>query len=759
MSVRPAPQWNIPSLIGIGVTAGFLFSFTFFMMFVPSVTDGNIHTWSTQWVPFLDIYFSLRVDGLSLLFALLITGIGFVVSVYSLVYMQGHDETRRYWLHLLLFTISMLGTVLAGDMITLYVFWELTAITSFLLIGFDRKRAEARFAAWQALLITVTGGFTMLAGITLLPAVTGTYDLNTILTMGDTIRADALYPVILTLILVGAFTKSCQVPVHFWLPGAMVAPTPVSAFLHSATMVKAGIYLLARLHPVLSGTDGWIISLSVAGGVTALIGAVLALKQTDIKLLLAYSTLSALGIMVLLLSGSGETAVMAALTFLIAHALYKSTLFLVGGIVDKQTGTRDLNKLGRLRLTMPITAIAATLAGLSMIGIPPFAGCLCKQGVFDALSSMPWPTAVTATIIVTISLMVVIVARVVYGAFFASRQDQVDNASDGHPAMWLGPLLLAGLGLVFGLMPDVLEPLVSHATSAALGKNVEAHLAVWHGFNAPFMSSLLALGLGVSIYILHPKFRGVLERAGTVLPLNGTRMFHALVNSLIHFATWVGRRVQTGILRDYFAIVFSTMVVMITVTMIRFDVWPSLPSWPELYFYEWAVVILTAAAAITVSATHKRLLAICALGVVGANLALLFVMYGAPDVAMTQLMVEILIVVILTLVIVRLPRFNETAALVRRQKVMHIAISVLVGSMTTALLLLALSGPFDPHLSEFFISNAADAARGRNIVNVILVDFRGLDTLGEITVLGISGVAAYALIKVRLNKGGRNEKS
>ena len=441
------------------------------LMLIPSVSEGIVHVWSIPWVPALGVELAFRIDGLSLLFILMISGSGAAIGLYAGAYMAGSPLLGRFFLYLVIFELSMLGVVAADDLIVLFVFWEMTTLSSFLLIGFEHARENARRNAWQALLVTGLGGLAFLAGIILLTRVTGSARVGEVVLAGATLREHALYLPILALVLLGAFTKSAQFPFHFWLPCAMAAPTPVSAYLHSATMVKAGIYLLARFHPALGGTPEWTWSLTIVGAVTAVWASLLAITQRDMKLALAYTTLMGLGVLVMFLGDGAPVAVTAAMTFLLVHALYKCTLFLVAGAIDHETGTRDLARLGGLARSMPATALAAGLAALSMAGFPPFLGFIGKELKYEgALSVASEPVLVATAAVTANALMVAAAGLLVLGPFWR-RGGDAPAAGETSWRMWLPPLVMALAGLAFGLVPELVSATLLRPAAQAVRRS------------------------------------------------------------------------------------------------------------------------------------------------------------------------------------------------------------------------------------------------------------------------------------------------
>ncbi|MEO1458746.1 MAG: proton-conducting transporter membrane subunit, partial [Pseudomonadota bacterium] len=493
----PATRSPLPAPDPLGPAAGWALALAaagaagLVLWWLPAVAAGGTPGLATPWVEQLGISLAFRMDGLGMLFALLITGFAAAIAVYAGGYLKGHPHLGRFFVYLAAFTAAMLGLVLADDLILLFVFWELTTITSFLLVGFEHGSAKARRNAWQALLVTGAGGLALLAGLVLLGMAAGTMRISEIVAM-EGLTADPLYPAILALLLLGAFTKSAQIPFHFWLPNAMAAPTPVSAFLHSATMVKAGVYLVARLHPALSGTEVWIWSLSIVGAATMLMAGLLAIRQTDLKLALAYTSVMALGSLMMFLGSAATVAIAAAVTFLLVHALYKAALFLVVGSIDHGTGTRELARLGGLWRTMPLTSAAAVLAAGSMAGFPPFLGFIGKELKYEgalAIAEEPWPLATAAVLsnALMVGLTLVLILRVVFGR----PGNTPRTPHEVSPRLWLPPLLLAALGLLCGIAPDLVgASLVQPAVTAILGRPEVVALKLWHGVNLPLLMSV-----------------------------------------------------------------------------------------------------------------------------------------------------------------------------------------------------------------------------------------------------------------------------
>jgi multicomponent Na+:H+ antiporter subunit A len=752
MSETPpaATQWHYPAAL---LPAGL---FVLLAAALSQTAGQQIILWKADWIPALGVRLALRLDGLSMLFGLVITGVGAIVTLYSGAYLGRHHYSGRYQVLLQGFMLAMLGLVLADDLILLFVFWELTTFTSFLLIGFEHEKAEARESARQALFVTGAGGLAMLAGFVLIGSTAGTYDMGALLSQANVLRQSDLYPVILALVLAGAFTKSAQLPFHFWLPNAMTAPTPISAFLHSATMVKAGIYLLARLHPLLSGTTAWTLSLTLFGAATALTGSILALGQTDLKRVLAYTTLMGLGILTLFLGGSHTAAMVAALTFFLVHALYKSALFLVVGIIDHETGSRELDAVRGLARKMPWTACGAAAAALSMAGFPLFFGFIGKEIMYAGALSMdraPWAFTLVA---VGANALMTTVAGILFIRPFLGRCDPPRPAL--HEAPWplfIGPLLLGGTGILFGIIPWwVAQWLVQPAVQVLGYEGQTVKLALFHGWNMPLLLSIVTLTLGAVCYALRATLARLVKGAASRWPISWEGGYDRALQG-VH---WGGglqvRFFQNGSLHHYLFLVMASFVGLCAWRLLAGGRWPLPGPFPSLAYREWLLVGLEVVAVAAVVVSRRRLTAIAALGVVGAGLALIFLMFGAPDLALTQLLVETLTVIIVAVVLLRLPGLRDRACGDRPLRVGDGLLAAAAGTVVTVMLLNAGDLPLDRAVTRFYEQHSFIAAHGRNIVNVILVDFRALDTLGEITVVALAGLASYALIR-RGRGGGR----
>jgi multicomponent Na+:H+ antiporter subunit A len=722
----------------------------YFAQFLGAVSIGEQFKFSNPWVPELGINLSFYVDGLSLMFALLISGIGTFIVLYAATYLSKHADLGRFLMFLLMFMGSMLGLVLSDNVVTFFVFWELTSITSFLLIGFNHKNARSRRAALQALVVTGGGGLALLAGLLLMAQAGNAMELSTLLQKGDLLRAHPQYLPILILVLIGAFTKSAQVPFHFWLPNAMEAPTPVSAYLHSATMVKAGVYLLARMNPGLGGTEIWQIMLVTFGAVTFLVGAILALRNTDLKLMLAQTTVASLGLLVFLIGLGTDVALEAAMTYLLAHSLFKGALFMAAGCVDHGTGTREVWQLSGLRRAMPITFAASALAALSMSGFPPFIGFIAKEFVYKGTTGELWPLVITGVAILGNALMLAAALLVGFKPFLGAPSKTPKDPHEGGPGLWLGPVTLATLGLLAGVFNGVSENmLVGPAVSAVAGTQVSVDLHLWGGFKAPLFLSMATIALGFLLLWKSRAIGGAMAAAFDRLwgPDQGYDQF---LDALVGTARAVTSRLQTGTLRHYLLVTLLVLAfVLLFPVFLMGDLSLSL-SVPPVDFYIWGVALLAVTGGIMIAIVRSRLISILSMGVLGVAVALIFLLFSAPDLAFTQLMVETLSVVILALVIARLPIYRSDW----RGWFRAIRDAIIAGAIGLgfALLLLSITDrTLDLTLSEYFAQFSYTEAHGRNIVNVILVDFRALDTFGEISVVVIAGVAVLSLLAM----GGR----
>ncbi|UOM36997.1 putative monovalent cation/H+ antiporter subunit A [Acuticoccus sp. I52.16.1] len=715
---------------------------------VPLVAHGETLTAGVDWAPSLGVRYAQMIDGLSLTFALLVTGIGTFIVIYAGGYLAGHHHQGRFLAFLLLFMGAMLGLVVADDLISLFVFYELTSITSFLLIGFDHTREPARRAAVQALVITGGGGLALLAGLVLIRLVSGETSVTGLLASPDVLRDAPAYTAIFILVCLGAFTKSAQVPFHSWLPNAMEAPTPVSAYLHSATMVKAGVFVLMRFAPVLGDTALWGTVLPLFGGATFLTGVILGVRQTDLKQILAYTTVASLGLLVMLTGMGSEYAIAGAVAYLVAHALFKGALFMVAGCIDHETGTRDIRQLGGLVGKMPVTFVAALLGCLSMAGLPPMIGFVAKEVMYDGLWQIGGVSVATIVAVAGNALMFCI-AGMVLVPFFKRPGTMPKKPHEGPPSLWLGPVVLGVTALAAALGLELaVEWIIGPMTSAVAGHASELHLHLWPtGLYPPVILTLVTVGTGFLLFLIYVPLRklvaGILDAVGW----GPDRGFDQLLGGLVGLAYRVTRIAQPGIMQRYVTMTFVVLAVALLAPLaidgLPSFVWPTDLSEPH-YF----VVLATAVAGLGIVIVAKsRLVAIISLGVQGVMVALIFMLYGAPDLSFTQFMVETLSVIILALVMTRLD-LDTTDHRLPGHMAKDAGIAIACGVGFAVLLYGVVRQPLDMRLSEFYLKYAYEVAHGRNVVNVILVDFRALDTLGEIAVVMAAGLAIFALLRL-----------
>lgn len=730
----------------------------------PLLSTGEVARWSTPWLPTLGVNFTLRLDGLAWLFAVLIQGIGVLVVLYARYYMSAQDPVPRFFAFLLAFMGAMTGVVMAGDLIQLAVFWELTSLFSFLLIGYWYHNAAARDGARMAVTVTAAGGLCLLAGVVVLGRIAGSFDLDVVLASGDRIKDSPLYLPALLLILAGALTKSAQFPFHFWLPRAMAAPTPVSAYLHSATMVKAGVFLLIRLWPVLAGTDAWYVIVGGAGMATLLFGAWTAVFQNDLKGLLAYSTISHLGLITLLLGLGSPLAAVAAIFHTVNHATFKASLFMAAGVIDHETGTRDMRRLSGLRRSMPVTAALAIVAAAAMAGVPLLNGFLSKEMFLaEAVANssgrhLNLALPVLATIASLLSVLYSV--RFIHQTFFGPPP--VDLPKTPHePPRWMRfPIeVLVGLCVLVGVLPGLtIGPALAVAVRSVLGDETPTYsLALWHGLNLPLLMSAIALVGGVVLYKLIGRRINESPRPWLVGRFNGARAYDRVMRALHRGAEWVVRRLgaarQQARLR---AIVLSCLLAAALaagVTGLGFQESGVAIQRPGLGFSLLWIIGAVCAVAAAWQAKYHRLAAVVLVGGAGLVSCLTFVWFSAPDLATTQMLVEIVTTVLLLLGLrwlpKRLPGVGSPAqeARARRRRLADLAIAVAAGAGVAMLAFAVMTRPSASPLARYFLDHAYSDGGGRNVVNVILVDFRAFDTLGEITVLGIVGLTIWALLR------------
>ena len=721
---------------------------------------GNVWTESYAWAPSLGMVLSFRLDGLALLFGLLITGIGTLVFLYTSAYLRGDPLLDRFYGYLSMFMAAMLGLVLSDNVISLFVFWELTSITSFFLIGYKHDDPASRRSARLALGITGLGGMLLLAGLLMMAALTDTYSIQAMMASGVKMPEQASYGLILFFVLGGAFTKSAQFPFHYWLPAAMKAPTPVSTYLHSATMVKAGIYVLFRFSPLLGGHWAWHDTLTLVGGFTMLYGAGQALFRTDLKGILAYSTISALGILTFLIGLGTQLALLAAGVFILVHALYKATLFLVAGILDHETGTRDVTRLRGLGRVMLPVAAAGLLASLSNAGVPPLFGFIGKDLIYEAALEME-QGALLLTAAAVLTKLLLVYAGFVVGVrpFFGTRPSEFTQVHGPELRLWLPPLLLGVLCLVFGLFPGLVETFLARPTLAAVQLGgYEGHLKLWHGFNLVLGLSALTIGVGSIAYLLIAPKQAYEQALARLEPFSPRALIGQVTQGLEGASrAWIGL-VQRGYLRVYLLIVMGFLVLLIGPRILQHATFEALiEQLLEVTFYEAVVMAIMSGAVVFAAFTGSRLVAVAALGVMGFAISLIFVFYSAPDLAMTQFSIDTLTVILFVLVLYRLPRYLPLTNL--RSKMRDGVLALAFGGLMTLMVLWVMAQPQNRETTDFYTENAYTLAKGKNVVNVILVDFRGSDTLVEITVLVIAALGVFALLRLTLASDKPKQKS
>ncbi|MEH7145468.1 Na+/H+ antiporter subunit A [Priestia megaterium] len=756
--------------------------FIYFTQYISGVSKGETYLHSMKWIPSLGINFDAYVDGLGLLFSLLITGIGTLVILYSIYYLSKTKEAlHSFYVYLLLFMGSMLGVVLSDNLMSLYSFWELTSLSSFLLIGYWYKREKSQYGALKSMLITVFGGLSLLAEIVLLYIMTGTFSIREIISNVDVVTSSHLFIPALVLILLGAFTKSAQFPFHIWLPDAMEAPTPVSAYLHSATMVKAGIYLLARLSPVFAISATWFFVISITGLITLFWGSFSAVKQQDLKGILAFSTISQLG-MIMSLIGVGSAAIhydflddniylvalTAAVFHLINHATFKGSLFMVVGIVDHETGTRDIRKLGGLMSFMPVTFTIAIIGGFAMAGLPPFNGFLSKEMFFtgmvnvtkmDMYSMQTWgfllPIIAWVGSIFTFVYSMILVFKTFTGKYQPEKLEKKPH--EAPVGMLISPVILASLVVIFGFAPNLLESTLIEPTMASIapsllaeGKEYQVHIKFWHGFTPELFMTLGVITFGILLFMTLQKWSKIHTRFPSSLTLNNG--YNYGIKGMEKGSTRIMKTLMTGFIRDYLLIIFTFIGIVLLVTLFSQNAFAiDLKDTASIGVYEAILAVVMVAATITTLLAKSRLTAIISLGVVGYTLSLFFVLFRAPDLALTQLVIETVSVSLFLLCFYYLPEFRKRKVRVKFQ-LPNLLVALLVGTTVTLLGISANSTKLFESISHYFIENSYEKAGGENMVNVILVDFRGFDTLFEITVLCIAALAIYGMIRLRLTK-------
>ncbi len=720
----------------------------------PAVFNGEVLLAGIDWIPSIGLNARFRLDGLALMFAGMITGIGLLIILYAAWYLGRDDPAGKFYTLLMLFMAAMLGIVLSDNLLLLVVFWELTSVSSFLLVGYWGHKAEARAGARMALAVTGGGGLVLLAGVLLLGHIAGTYELSLMFERTAQIREHALFPLATVLVLIGCFTKSAQVPFHFWLPEAMAAPTPVSAYLHSATMVKAGIFLLARLYPVIGGTGLFEGIVATIGLATMVFGAYVAVFKHDLKGLLAYSTISHLGLITFLIGLASPLSAVAAVFHILNHAIFKASLFMTAGIIEHETGTRDMRQLGGLLKLMPWTATLAMVAAAAMAGVPLANGFISKEMFFaeavEVAHGAAWGLLVPLAATVGGICSVAYSLRFIHDVFFNGEPKDLPNACPHEPPLFmrLPVALLVVLCVVVGVAPALtFGPLVHVAAAAMLGAPPpEYQLSIWHGFNLPLLMSAIALLLGVLMYVaLQRRFNLHLHHPRG---WSGRQLFTAAIDGLFALAGRVTQRLDNGSLQRQAAWMVGAAVLLAA--------WPWLAGAGDppvtgtrallpatmLAWVAWG--LLLAAGAAVVLGHHDRFRAVVLVGVVGLVTSLTFLSLSAPDLALTQLSVDVVSTVLLLMGLALLPQTTPHESS-RRRKVRDAVLALAGGGGMAWLTWLMLTRDHDS-IAWYFLENSVPRGGGTNAVNVILVDFRGYDTFGEITVLGIAAIGVLALL-------------
>jgi multicomponent Na+:H+ antiporter subunit A len=732
----------IPSLLPISL-------FAYFLTWIPVVSSGSPALLNYTWVSSLGVDIQFNVDGLSLLFSLLITGIGSLVFLYTSAYMKGHGYLERFYGYLSIFMGSMLGLVLSDNIITLFIFWELTSISSFFLIGFNNDERASRKSALTALAVTGAGGLFLLASFVLIGNIAGTYSFQSLLNDPQLLKGNTLYPLLAGLVFMGAFTKSAQFPFYFWLPAAMKAPTPVSTYLHSATMVKAGVYLLARFTPLLGDTSIWNDTLTIVGGFTMLFAAFHSIFKKDLKEILAFTTVAALGILVFLIGIGTSEALLAAGVFILVHALYKATLFLVTGIIDHETGTRNVEQLAGLRWVMMPVAIAGLLAALSNAGIPPFFGFIGKDLIYEGtLHSLAHSGLLTTVAVLTNIFLLYAGFQAGIRPFWGKLPLEYQEVHLPPFLLWSPPLLLATLGFIFGVSPFLInDSLIQPVLSSMIIGEAEVHLKLWHGFNTVLMLSGLTIFTGIGLYLLSGRINPLIPKMEALSKWSAEQAIMQGAFQFQQFSRVYSRILQNGYLKYYLLTIVGFTIILLSYRLIfGVNLYVNWSQITELTVYEVGMTIILVISVIVALFSKSRLISVAAVGGVGYAICIIFVFYSAPDLAMTQFTVDTLTLLMFVLVLSKLPpylRYSNTKTRLRDG-----AVALSFGALISILAIEVLNEAPAKQLTEYYAMNSYLMAKGKNVVNVILVDFRGLDTMVEITVLSIAALGVYALLKL-----------
>lgn len=740
--------------------------FVYFLQFIgPNFTPLKQ---TYNWIPSLHINFDLYLDGLSLLFVLLISGIGSLVVLYSIYYLDRSERLGQFYVYLLMFMAAMLGIVLSDNVFVLYTFWELTSISSFLLIGYWHFKERSRYGALKSMLITVFGGLSMLGGFILLSVVADTTSIQAMIAKSDYILSNDYLPLILAFILLGAFTKSAQFPFHIWLPDAMEAPTPVSAYLHSATMVKAGLYLIARFSPIFSSYEWFFIIVSIFGIITLCWGSYMAVRQTDLKAILAFSTISQLGMIMAMLGFGTNIAIFAAVFHILNHATFKGSLFMIAGIIDLQTGTRDIRKLGKLFTLLPITGTLALFGTFSMAGVPlPFLnGFYSKELFFESTLALQNGTLSITSFLTTVIPYLAVIGSIFtfvysmylfFGLFGRNKNKEVSLPKQPKEApigMLISPSILVIGVIIIGLMPNLFnQNFLAHAAASINPTAGIDAISFWHGLAPAFLMSLIVVVIGTILALTRTKWNTVYDLLPGRFSFN--TVYDQSVKSIDTFSSKITNFYMNGSLRTYMILIITTTFIVSFVYMYYTDGFTiDFSDLAEITTLEIVVVVAIVVAAIGTIFSNHNVAAILILGITGYGVAILFVLYRAPDLALTQLVIETITVTLFLLCFYHFPKLtkrNES----KKTVATNLFVSIGFGVLMTMIGISALSSSWFDKISEYFIETSLPIGGGKNIVNVILVDMRGIDTLFEIAVLGLAGLAVFSLIKLRKNKGAK----
>nr|WP_238393490.1 Na+/H+ antiporter subunit A [Staphylococcus saccharolyticus] len=755
--------------------------FIYFLSLISMTMSGNNVMKTLNWMPHFGMNFNLYVDGLGLLFSLLITGIGSLVVLYSIGYLSKSEQLGNFYCYLLLFMGAMLGVVLSDNFITLYLFWELTSFSSFLLISFWREKKASIYGAQKSLIITVLGGLSLLGGIILLSLVADTFSIHSMINKASEIQSSPFFILAMVFFMIGAFTKSAQVPFYIWLPDAMEAPTPVSAYLHSATMVKAGLYIIARITPIFAISVGWVWTITLVGLITLFWASLNATKQQDLKGILAFSTVSQLG-MIMSMLGIGAVSYhyqgpdsqlyvagfVAAIFHLINHATFKGALFMITGGIDHSTGTRNVKKLGGLLTIMPISFTLTLLTTLSMAGIPPFNGFLSKEKFLEAMINITHANIMSLNTLGAIFPIIAIVGSIftfVYSIKFILHiffgkykpEELPQQAHEASALMLISPMILALLVIVFGLFPSLLTQSIIEPASQAISQSKEltAEFHLFHGITPAFLSTLSIYVIGTLLLVTFSYWIHLLEAQPDYLKLN--YWYDSSGQHIPGYSENITHSYVTGFSRNNLAIILGTLIVLTIVTLLSVPLSIDFKDVSHLRIFEGGILLFLLVAASFIVFAKSRLFSIIMLSAVGYAISVLFIFFKAPDLALTQFVVESISTALFLLCFYHLPnlnRYNEKPTF----KMTNAIISIGVGLTVITLGLIGYGNRHFGSITKFYQEHVYDLAHGKNMVNVILVDFRGMDTLFESSVLGIAGLGVYTMIKLRLKQQNQSSE-